>query len=209
MTDIKSVEIDLPLTMALREPPRGQVELVADGDHFAKVLLQGVLRSKVSVEIATADLKAVLIPDGSPSRKGRGRRGGAASIIEHLARLAERGVELRVLHSGVPSGPVLSTLRNKRGQLPRGLTFRRCPRVHMKAVIIDGSSMYLGSANLTGAGLGAKAEHRRNFELGVWTTSVELIEAVSQRFNAVWEGEHCDGCGQRDVCPVPLEEPRL
>ena len=36
-----------------------------------------------------------------------------------------------------------------------------------------------------------------------------LVDAVLQRFNALWEGEPCATCGRRDVCPVPLEEPRL
>ena len=37
-----------------------------------------------------------------------------------------------------------------------GLHLRRCPRVHLKTVVVDGSWMYLGSANLTGAGLEAQ-----------------------------------------------------
>ena len=70
-------------------------------------------------------------------------------------------------------------------------------------------SMYVGSANLTGAGLGAKAVGKRNFELGVWTRSPALIDAVLDEFNALWEGRHCPSCRRRDVCPVPLEEPAL
>ncbi len=200
--DSRVVDTDLELPIALAQPPRGSVELVVDAEHLSRVLVRGVLKARVSLEISTADLKAVLVPDPAL----RGRRNSAVSIITHLARLASRGVEVRVLHSGVPSGPTLEVLR---GGVPRGLTFRRCPRVHMKAIIIDGRSMYMGSANMTGAGLGAKGPTRRNFELGIWTTSVELIESASQRFNAVWEGDHCKGCGQRDVCPVPLEEPAL
>jgi hypothetical protein len=69
--------------------------------------------------------------------------------------------------------------------------------------------MYLGSANLTGAGLGAKSEGKRNFELGVWTRASALIDAVLERFNALWEGRFCERCRRHDVCPVPLEEPRL
>ena len=72
---------------------------------------------------------------------------------------------------------------------------------------MDGAWVYLGSANLTGAGLGAKADGRRNFEWGVWTQSPPMIEAVLDEFNALSEGQHCDGCKRRDVCPVPLEEP--
>jgi hypothetical protein len=76
-------------------------------------------------------------------------------------------------------------------------------------VIVDCAAMYLGSANLTGAGLGAKADRRRNFELGVWTQSSALIDGVLESFNAIWEGRHCEGCGRRNVCPMPLEEPAL
>jgi hypothetical protein len=76
-------------------------------------------------------------------------------------------------------------------------------------VIVDCAWMYLGSANLTGAGLGAKGQTRRNFELGVITRAAPLIDAVMEQFNAIWEGRHCPTCGRRNVCPVPLEEPDL
>ena len=130
----------------------------------------------------------------------------ARSIVEVFRELADRGVEIRLLHAGVPSSAAMQELRKA---LPEKITIRRCPRLHAKAVIVDCAAMYLGSANLTGAGLGAKGDRRRNFELGVWTESAELIDGVLQHFNALWEGDHCDGCGRRDVCPVPLEEPAL
>jgi hypothetical protein len=69
--------------------------------------------------------------------------------------------------------------------------------------------MYLGSANLTGAGLGAKADGKRNFELGVWTESPQMIDAVQDHFNRLWEGRECTSCKRKDICPVPLEEPEL
>jgi phosphatidylserine/phosphatidylglycerophosphate/cardiolipin synthase-like enzyme len=81
--------------------------------------------------------------------------------------------------------------------------------LHAKTVIVDCRSMYLGSANLTGAGLSAKADGRRNFEWGVWTESPELIDGVLEQFNALWEGRRCTTCKRKDVCPVPLEEPEL
>ena len=118
----------------------------------------------------------------------------------------ERGVEIRLLHAGTPSSAALQELKKS---LPANLTIRRCPRLHAKAVIVDARGMYLGSANLTGAGLGAKADGRRNFELGVWTESGDLIDAVLEHFNDLWEGRDCKSCKRKDVCPVPLEEPEL
>src|SRR5271170_638934 len=176
----------------------GTAELVVNAQHFRRIVLDGILKAKISVDIQTADFKAMLVPDGA------GRR--APSIVEHLRRLADHGVEIRLLHAGTPSSAALRELRRK---LPENLTIRRCPRLHAKTVIIDSAAMYLGSANLTGAGLGAKADGKRNFEMGIWTQSGELIDGVLEQFNALWEGRFCGSCRRKDVCPVPLEEPRL
>ena len=131
---------------------------------------------------------------------------GAESIVQVFRRLAQRGVEIRLLHAGTPSSAALKELRR---ELPTNMVIRRCPRLHAKAVVIDARWMYLGSANLTGAGLGAKGDGRRNFEMGVVTESTGMIENVLQQFNQLWEGECCRNCGRREICPVPLEEPDL
>lgn len=179
-------------------PPRGEVELVIDGEHFRRIVREGICRAKTSLDIATADFKAMLVPEPGTRR--------APSIVEVFRRLAARGVEIRLLHAGTPSS---AALRELKAELPRGLTIRRCPRLHAKTVVVDCSGMYLGSANLTGAGLGAKADGKRNFEMGVWTESPALIDAVLEQFNALWEGRRCTGCRRKNVCPVPLEEPKL
>ncbi len=178
--------------------PTGEVELVIDSQHFHRVVREGILKARTSLDISTADFKSMLVPSAT------GRR--ARSILQIMRDLARRGVETRVLHSGVPSSPILRELRR---ELPESIHFRRCPRLHAKAVVIDCRAMYVGSANLTGAGLGAKADGKRNFEAGVWTRSPALIDAVLERFNALWEGRLCKGCRRREVCPAPLEEPRL
>jgi len=181
-----------------RLPPRGQVELVVDADHFRSVVIEGICAARVSLDIATADFKAMLVPQGL-SRS-------APSIVEVLRRLAQKGVEIRLLHAGTPSSAALRELKR---ELPRGLTIRRCPRLHAKAVIVDCARMYLGSANLTGAGLGAKGEDKRNIEWGVVTRDAPLIDSILEQFNALWEGHRCTSCRRKDVCPVPLEEPAL
>lgn len=146
----------------------------------------------------TADFKAMLIPEVGSRR--------ARSIVEVFRRLAAKGVEIRLLHAGTPSSAALRELRK---ELPQNLTIRRCPRLHSKTVIIDSAKMYLGSANLTGAGLGAKADGRRNFEMGIWTDAPSLIDGVLEQFNMLWEGHQCRSCKRKDICPVPLEEPAL
>jgi phosphatidylserine/phosphatidylglycerophosphate/cardiolipin synthase-like enzyme len=178
------------------------LELLFDADHLDRVVVEGMLRASTSLAIATADFKAMLVPTTPGQRR-------APSVIAHLVTLARKGVEIRILHAGVPSSAALIELRRIKGGLPPRLAIRRCPRLHAKIIIVDAARMYLGSANLTGAGLGAKGKTRRNFEAGLWTSSSDMIDAASAYFDAIWEGTHCPGCGRRDVCPVPLEEPRL
>ena len=180
--------------------PRGEVELVVDAQHYHRIVRDGILKATLSLDIMTADFKAMLIPAA-----GTGGR-DAPSIVQVFRRLAEKGVEIRLLHAGTPSSAALRELKRA---LPAGLTIRRCPRLHAKAVVVDCRAMYLGSANLTGAGLGAKADGRRNFEMGVWTESPALIDGVLEQFNALWEARQCTSCRRKDVCPVPLEEPAL
>jgi phosphatidylserine/phosphatidylglycerophosphate/cardiolipin synthase-like enzyme len=185
-----------PIEVPVLQCPRGEAGLVVDGDHFQRVVRDGILKAKTSLDIATADFKAMLVP--TPGRKR------AKPVVDVLRDLASRGVEIRLLHSGVPSSLVLGQFRR---ELPDAITIRRCPRMHAKVVIVDCRAMYVGSANLTGAGLGAKAEGRRNFEMGIWTCAVTLIDPVLEHFNAIWEGRFCETCRRHNLCPVPLEEP--
>ncbi len=197
----RPTEYELEVLQGSVGSPRGECELVTNGEHFQQIVKQGIMKAGVSVDILTADFKAMLVPKGL-KRGGR----GAESIVQVFRRLAQRGVEIRLLHAGTPSSAALKELRR---ELPTNMVIRRCPRLHAKAVVIDARWMYLGSANLTGAGLGAKGDGRRNFEMGVVTESTGMIENVLQQFNQLWEGECCRNCGRREICPVPLEEPDL
>ena len=56
---------------------------------------------------------------------------------------------------------------------------REAPAAVEEAVIVDKAWVYLGNANLTGAGLGTKADGRRNFELGLCTEDFDTLDRVS------------------------------
>ena len=137
------------------------------------------------------------------------KRSNYVSIVALLADLADRGVELRLLHAELPSGPFREELANHPRLVAGGLALARCPRVHMKAVIVDGALLYLGSANWTGAGLGAKGTGRRNFELGIVTDDGPMLDQVQSLYERVWSGAECASCKLHDVCPGPLSELRL
>jgi len=176
------------------------LELVLNDEHLGGALGRAIGACRHRLLLATANVKDLHLP------AGQGGRDGAVSILDVFEQLTDRSVEVRLLHGGVPSGPFLEHL--KRHQ-PANLQMRRCPRVHLKALVVDGRWMYLGSANLTGAGLGAKSALRRNFEAGIWTDQLDLIDPVVDLAEAIWTGQHCRRCGRKKYCPVPLEQPEL
>jgi phosphatidylserine/phosphatidylglycerophosphate/cardiolipin synthase-like enzyme len=66
-----------------------------------------------------------------------------------------------------------------------------CPRVHFKILVFDNQVAYIGSANLTGAGIGMKSSNRRNFEAGILTDDGNLVDAAIEEFDSVWRGQYC------------------
>ena len=174
-----------------------ELELLEGEALYQRVVLETMLRAQESIWIATANVKDCQIEVG--------RR--YVSIVEVFGELCERGVEVRVLHSAVPSAAFRESLKTAGLAAHPNFKMRCCPRVHLKAVLVDDRHLHLGSANLTGAGLGAKGEHRRNFELGILTRDPALFERVARLYHRIWEGLECPDCGRKDVCYVPLEEP--
>lgn len=187
--------------MAIRRSISAQ--LLFDAEHYTELVLKAIAGARVSLWIATANLKEMRIeaPIGTVARA----KGRYLSILETLDELVGRGVELRLLHASRPSRPFAAELtrhpRLKRG----GLGMRMCPRVHMKLVAIDGRLLYLGSANFTGAGLGAKGEGRRNFEIGLMTEDDVILDVAQARFDRIFSGKECAGCKLRGVCPKPID----
>jgi hypothetical protein len=181
------------------------MELVAGRGHYERVIA-AVTNAHTSVWIATANAKELMVEDprAKPGRRRSMKRATYVSIFTLLDELASRGVELRMLHAELPSGPFREELAQHPQLMAGKLALRRCPRVHMKAVIVDGELLYLGSANWTGAGLGAKGSGRRNFELGLVTGDAQLLDQIQALYEHVWQGAECDGCKLRDDCPGPL-----
>jgi len=171
--------------------------LLQGSDLYREVIREKLAHARESVLIATSNLKDVQVE----------REGRFASVLALFSELAGRGVELRILHAELPSRPFRASFEKRRRLTAGGLSLKMCPRVHFKAVLIDGAWVYVGSANFTGAGLGAKGEGKRNFELGLCTEDFEIVDRVKALFEAIWTGAECAACRLRSVCPDPIGEP--
>ena len=180
--------------------------LVAGRAHYDTVI-RAVMEASHSVWIATANLKELMVEDhrAAPGRRRTRRPRSYRSILAVFAEHARRGVEIRILHAGAPSRAFRAELDRHPILFQGGLELRNCPRLHFKAVVVDGAFLYLGSANWTGAGLGAKGAGRRNFELGFVTADDQLLDRVQFLYERIWTGGECGKCKIRDLCSGPLD----
>ena len=174
-----------------------EAELLSGSALYREVVLEKLLHARESVWMATANVKAMYVE----------HKGSFVPLVDVLDTLAARGVALRLLHAELPSRPFRAAFDKKARLVAGGLGLKVCPRVHFKAVVVDGAWAYLGSANLTGAGLGAKSDTARNFELGFVTEDFDVIDRVTALYEAVWSGAECRTCRLRAVCPDPILPP--
>ena len=127
---------------------------ISNEAHYDQVI-ERIKSVKKTLWIGTADIKDLYVKDGR----------GTKPLLEVLSDLAKRGVEIRLIHAKEP-GPAFREDFDKYPALIEGLERVLCPRVHFKIIVFDLKAAYVGSANLTGAGLGMKGENNRNFESG-------------------------------------------
>lgn len=162
---------------------------ITDREIYEIVIADIIPKAKEFVWIGTADIKDLYLV----------KEGKSKPLLGLLSELIKKGVEIRLIHAKEP-GPAFRTDFDKYPALAKSLERMLCPRVHFKIVIVDGVFAYTGSANLTGAGMGAKSSSRRNFENGFITDETELVEKISEQFDNVWMGKFCKICERKEFC---------
>lgn len=165
---------------------------IVNDELFEKVIMP-VSKANSFVWIGTADIKDLHVKF----------HGEVQSFLSVLNELARRKVSIRLLHAKEP-GVNFKRSFDKFPLLWKSMERQLCPRVHFKHIIIDGIFAYTGSANLTGAGLGMKGKNTRNFESGIVTSDLKLVESIMEQFDEVWMGKHCKSCLRREFCPDPI-----
>jgi phosphatidylserine/phosphatidylglycerophosphate/cardiolipin synthase-like enzyme len=171
----------------------GTTEYLTDADIYRRVIQDELPSAKRLLWIGTADLKDLHVP--------RGKR--AIPLLQVISELIDRGVEVRLLHAKEP-GPIFKQDFARFPNLKRAMETMLCPRVHFKIVVVDERFAYSGSANLTGAGLGAKSDRKRNFEAGIVTTDRTLVKRIMRQFDEVWMGKPCATCGRTEYCSARI-----
>ena len=164
-------------------------EIVANREIYERVIVETVSDCRQYLWIATADIKDLHVTNGRAARP----------FLAVLSGLIEEGISIRLIHAKEP-GPAFREDYDRYPNLIEGMEMLLCPRAHFKMLIADGKMAYTGSANLTGAGMGAKSERRRNFEAGILTDDAHLIRPLMAQFDALWNGSRCEPCQRKAHC---------
>ena len=147
---------------------------IANDAHYNQVI-ERIKDVKKTLWIGTADIKDLYVKDGR----------GTKPLLEVLSDLVKKGVAIRLIHAKEP-GPAFRQDFDKYPALIEGMERVLCPRVHFKIIIFDLKMAYVGSANLTGAGIGMKGENTRNFEAGILSTNKDFVKNAAEQFDSVW-----------------------
>lgn len=171
-------------------------ELLLNDEIYERVVEDLMAGARRYLWIVTADIKDLHLVRGRRSRP----------LLGLLAGLVEEGVAVRLIHAKEP-GPRFRAQFDRFPVLVESELFERvlCPRVHTKAVIVDGRRAFVGSPNLTGAGMGAKHPDRRNFEAGFLSDEPDDLQRLMEWADELFLGEFCGRCRLRDRCPDPLD----
>ena len=172
------------------------LEFTVNKGIYTRLVQEAIPKARHFLWIGTADIKDMYVE----------KNGTMQPFLALLADLIKHKVEVRLIHAKEP-GPNFRKDFDKHPVLFEGLERLLCPRVHFKMVIIDGKIAWTGSANLTGAGMGAKNEDTRNFENGFITDEPRIIEALMEQFDSVWRGSYCKKCRRKEFCNDPPLEP--
>lgn len=164
------------------------IKYIADTQHYYDVL-ERVASVKNTLWIGTADIKDVYVKSGTT----------AVPLLAVFDTFVRKNVAIRLIHAKEP-GSIFREEHEKFPALWTSMERALCPRVHFKLIIFDMETAYIGSANLTGAGIGMKSGQRRNFEAGILTNEPSLVGAAINQFDDVWRGKYCKECGRKNYC---------
>ena len=173
-------------------------QLLLNREIYTDFIANRVPKARDHLFVVTADIKDMYVEADT----------GFVPFLEILAGLVSAGVLVRLIHAKEP-GPRFRQEFDRFPALLESDLFERilCPRVHTKAIVIDGALAFVGSANLTGAGMGGKHEDKRNFEAGFMFDDPGEIARLTDWIDGLYLGECCRTCRRIEHCPDPILDP--
>ena len=191
------IQINNPAEMDDKLDTTSETRLIINDSHYQEII-ERICVAKSSIKIMTGDFKRFNL---KPTKKqGKDYKDGKP-FIKHLMEKAVDGVSVQIICSK-PSPFFMDEWMEYYRQMknPKLFEFKFCIRNHSKVVIIDDKLVYVGSANVTPAGLGQGIFTPGNFEAGILTENQDLVSSVIALFSEIWSSKSCINCHRADKC---------
>ena len=163
-----------------------------DGDTIDEIINNGLLKARKYVWITGAKANDFIVVN-EHTKEGE-------QITQKIYQMAQRGVEFKFIlapHEKTKAYKNTKTFYQKLKDT-KNIEFGFCYDMHMKVILVDGTWMYFGSANLTGAGIGSRTRKgKNNFEIGTITIDEKVINAIEYQLQEIWNGNECRECYQK------------
>lgn len=165
--------------------------------NFFQEIIPLVCAAESSIKIMTADFNLFRL---EPTKKQGKKYGDGTPFFDFLMEKANDGVSVEIICSEkseyINTGIKIACHR----VMSCRFNFYRCIRNHAKVVIVDNRIAYVGSANMTRAGIGQPYVSPGNFEAGILTEDPEMIASLNKQFSDITRYKFCGNCHRKKDC---------
>ena len=185
------------LNYTARSHTSSDTRLISNESHYQEVI-ERICAAKLSIRIMTANFRRFNL---KPTDSQGDHYKDGTPFIKYLMAKAVQGVSVQIICSE-PSSTFSEEWKEYYRQMmnPNLFEYKYCDRNHAKVVIIDDKLAYVGSANVTPAGLGQGIFTPGNFEAGMITENQDLVSSVNTLFSSIWDNNRCKGCHRAAKC---------
>jgi len=175
--------------------PTSDTRLITES-HYEEVI-ERIRAAKSSIKIMTGDFKRFKL---KPTAKQGKNYNDGTPFIKHLMEKAGKGISVHIICSR-PSKYFKEEYDALYEKIkPKNLRMYFCERNHSKVVIVDNKVAYVGSANVTPAGLAQGIMSPGNFEVGILTEDRQFISQLNTMFSKIMNGDYCYNCHLANKC---------
>ena len=183
------------LSYAKKYRPTSEVCLITE--NFYEEVINRICAAKSSIKIMTADINLIrLKPTASQGDKYK----DGTPFVDFLIEKAKKGVPVQIISAEKSERFQEDVERAYCGEAGKSFSVWFCARNHAKVVIIDDKFAYVGSANMTRAGIGQPYASPGNFEVGFIIEAPEIVSSLNNLFSRITNHEFCEGCHRRKDC---------
>lgn len=166
--------------------PASNTRLITES-HYEEVI-ERICAAKSSIRIMTGDFKRFKL---KPTAKQGKNYNDGTPFIKHLIEKAGKGIAVQIICSR-PSKSFKEEYDALYEKIkPKNFRIYFCERNHSKVVIVDNKVAYVGSANVTPAGLAQGIMSPGNFEVGILTENHQFISQLNTLFSKIMNGDYC------------------